>query len=223
MEEVDRTWLASLLERFILYPLSTKPSLFPASMTELLHLTREQLEAGLDHIRHSPGDAGRLDMIVRRPAENLREELHEGELNTAEGLAGDTWNIRRSSRAPDHPPSPERQITIMNSRMIALAAQGESRRALAGDQLYVDMDLSLDNIPPGTRLSLGSAILEVTDQIHTGCDKFVARFGVEAMKFVNSETGRSLRLRGMYARVAQPGTIRLGERMTKMKDEAIDV
>lgn len=182
----------------------------------ITHLTREQLEAGLDHIRLAPKDAGSLDLIVRRPSLNAREVIDVGELNPADGLAGDTWKLRDSSRMPAGGPHPDMQLNIMSSRTAALVAQVRERWALAGDQLFVDMDLSEANLPPWTKLALGTAIIQVTDQPHTGCGKFVERYGVDAMKFVNSPVGRSLRLRGLNARVIQPGTIRAGDVVRKL-------
>lgn len=167
----------------------------------------------------SPTDNGILEMIVRRPAEDQREELEIGELNRKEGLAGDAWEARMRAEQPDGELDPETQLTLMNSRMVALAAQEKSRWALAGDQLFVDMDLSQENLPPGTHLSIGSAVVVISAMPHTGCSKFISRFGVEAMKFVNSEEGRALRLRGVYARVEKPGTIHRGDTVRKGKDE----
>jgi MOSC domain-containing protein len=180
------------------------------------HLTAEQLQMGLDHIRRSPSDGGVLDLIVRRPTVNEREVLEQAELDLVEGLVGDTWNRRRSKSTPDGSPNIEMQITVINSRAASLVARDESRWQLAGDQLYIDMDLSAANLPAGTRLQLGAAIIEVTAPPHLGCQKFVARFGLEAMKFVNSPLGRELRLRGLHARVVQPGTIRRGDRAHKV-------
>jgi hypothetical protein len=174
------------------------------------HLTMEELEAGLDEIRQSPKDEGVLELIVRRPQRDEREVLEEGELHLAEGLLGDSWRRRGSSRTSDGSSHPEMQLNIMNARAIALIAQQRERWPLAGDQLFVDMDLSAENLPAGTRLALGSAIVEVTAQPHTGCKKFVARFGLDAMKFVNSPVGKQLHLRGINARVVQPGVIRVG-------------
>jgi hypothetical protein len=170
----------------------------------------EELEAGLEEIRRSPQDGGLLELIVRRPRVNEREVLEEGELHTAEGLVGDSWNRRSSSRTPDGKAHPEMQLNIMNSRVIALVAQHKERWPLAGDQLFIDMDLSDENLPAGTRLAVGSAVIEVTALPHTGCKKFVARFGLDAMKFVNSPLGKRLHLRGINARVIQPGAIRVG-------------
>jgi hypothetical protein len=176
----------------------------------------EALEAGLEHIRQSPRDNGRIRMIVRRPQIEEREVLDVGELDLVEGLVGDTWRSRQSSRTPDGSPHPDMQLNIMNARVIALVAQATERWPLAGDQLYLDMDLSADNLPPGTRLALGAAVLAVTAQPHTGCHKFMARFGPAALKFVNSPVGKLLHLRGINAKVVQPGVIRVGDIARRM-------
>lgn len=182
----------------------------------MTHLTRPQLEAGLPHILQSPRDDGRLVMIVRRPAVDAREILSEGQLDLALGLTGDTWSARPSRRTPDNSPHPDMQLNIINARLISLLASEPETQALAGDQLYLDLDLSLENLPPGTRLALGEAVIEITAQPHTGCDKFAARFGREALKFVNSPQGKSLRLRGANAKVVQPGLLRPGDRVRKL-------
>jgi hypothetical protein len=185
-------------------------------MADVKYLTWEELEAGLEHIRLSPKDNGVLQLIVRRPRVGEREVLDMGELDLLEGLVGDTWIIRGSTRTPDGSSHPDMQLNLMNSRVVALVAQDRGRWQLAGDQLYVDLDLSADNLPPGARLALGSAVLEVTAQPHTGCQKFVARFGLEAMQFVNSPLGRRLNLRGINAKVVQPGVIRVGDVVRKV-------
>jgi MOSC domain-containing protein YiiM len=175
-----------------------------------------ELEAGMDYIRQSPKDQGTLRMIVRRPSVDEREVLREGELSLEEGLVGDTWKIRVNKHSSDGRANPNKQITIMNARTIALLAQVQERWPLAGDQLYADFDLSDDNLPPGTRLAIGSAILEVSADPHTGCDKFSARFGLEALKFVNSPEGKRLHLRGINTKVRQAGTIRVGDAIRKV-------
>jgi hypothetical protein len=180
------------------------------------HLTMEELEAGLDDIRRSPKNEGALELIVRRPSLGERESLTEGELDVAQGLVGDTWSTRGSRRSKDGLAHPEMQINVMNSRVIALVAQERERWHLAGDQLFVDLDLSGENLPPGTRLAVGSAVIEVTPEPHTGCEKFVSRFGVDAMKFVNSPLGRQLNLRGINAKVVQPGVIRVCDLAKKL-------
>jgi MOSC domain-containing protein YiiM len=168
----------------------------------------EDLHAGLPEILQSPTSEGTVELVVRRPSEGEREVLEEGLLDPEHGLVGDRWT--------DKPRHPDTQLTLINARAIALMAGDRDRWALAGDQLYVDLDLSHENLPPGTRLEVGSALLEVTDHLHTGCAKFTERFGSEAIKFVNKSPGRELRLRGMYARVVEPGTVRPGDAIRKL-------
>ena len=187
-----------------------------AATLEAKHLTMAELEAGLVEIRRSPKDEGLLHLIVRRPQTDAREVLQEGQLDLAEGLVGDTWKERGSTRMDDGSAHPDMQLNIMNARAAQLVAQDKDRWQLAGDQLYIDLDLSDENLPPGTRLAIGSAIVQVTDQPHNGCKKFVARFGMDAMVFVNSEVGKQLHLRGINAKVVQPGTIRAGDVVKKL-------
>jgi len=179
------------------------------------HLTMAELEAGLDEIKRSPKDEGAVELIVRRPQIDEREVLQEGELSLLEGLVGDSWITRGSSRTPDGSPHPEMQLNVMNSRAVALVAQSKDRWPLAGDQIYLDLDLSDQNLPSGTNLALGSAVIEVCAPPHTGCQKFVARFGLDAMKFVNSPLGRELHLRGINAKVVKPGVFRVGDVVRK--------
>jgi hypothetical protein len=181
----------------------------------MVHPTQSELEAGLEQVREAPKDRGVLAMIVRRPQVGARDVLDEAELNLVEGLAGDTWRHRQSKRTDDGSPHPDMQLNIIGARAVHLMAKDKSRWPLAGDQLIIDLDLSGANLPPGTRLAIGSAIIEVTAQPHTGCVKFVERFGVDAHKLVNSPIGRTLNLRGINARVVQPGTIRVGDAVTK--------
>ena len=187
-------------------------------MLNVHHLSFEELEAGLDDVRRSPKDNGSLRMIVRRPAEDEREVLQEGILTLEEGLAGDTWKNRYSRRTPDGSANPDAQVTIMNARAVALLAQSEERWPLAGDQLFVDMELSDENLPAGTRLAIGSAVVEVTAVPHTGCDKFAARYGTAATKFVNSNEGKRLHLRGINTKVVQAGTIHVGDVVRKVPE-----
>jgi hypothetical protein len=183
-------------------------------------LTAAELLAGLDAIRQSPRTVGTLEAIVRRPALELRELLTMGYLDPAEGLAGDNWKERPSTRTPDRSPHPDMQLTLMNVRVIALIAQQRDRWPLAGDQLYVDFDLSTENLPPGARLVIGAAVVEITTQPHTGCYKFAARFGEDALRWVNSSLGRELRLRGANARVIEAGEIRPGDQVHRLPDPA---
>jgi hypothetical protein len=180
-------------------------------MAEVKHLSLSELEAGLESIRGAPKDDGRLELIVRRPEVGEREALEAGELDLTEGLVGDNWKTRGSSRTADRSAHPEMQLNVMSARVIALLAMEKERWQLAGDQLFIDLDLSLENLPPGTRLTVGEAVIEVTAQPHTGCAKFMERYGKEALKFVNSEEGKRLRLRGLNAKVVQAGAIRVGD------------
>jgi hypothetical protein len=142
---------------------------------------------------------------------DAREVLEEGMLDVEQGLVGDTWSQRSSIRTPDGSPHPDMQLNLINSRFSRLIAGSDDRAALAGDQLHLDLDLSGANLPPGTRLHMGNAVIEVTDQPHTGCHKFSGRFGLDALRMVNSDAGRELHLRGINARVVVPGAIRRGD------------
>ncbi|MFA6956721.1 MAG: MOSC domain-containing protein [Thermoanaerobaculia bacterium] len=180
------------------------------------HLTETELEAGLPLILKSPKARGTLELIVRRPRADERETLAEAQLDLRSGLAGDNWIHRRSSRTEDGSPHPDTQLTLMSVRVVALLARTKDRWPLAGDQLYVDLDLSASNLPPGTRLKVGSAVVEITAQPHTGCSKFTARFGLDAPRFVNGPARKELRMRGVYAKVIEAGTIRPGDAVIKL-------
>jgi len=172
------------------------------------HLTTEEIGAKLQFVIESPKDDGVLELIVRRPKTNEREELETGELDVEKGLVGDDWIERDGNH--------ETQITIMNSRIAELLAQDKDRRKLAGDQLFIDLNLTDENLPIGTKLEIGSAVLETTAVPHNGCKKFVERFGLDAMKFVNSPVGKKYHLRGIYAKVIKSGTIRQGDTVKKI-------
>lgn len=169
----------------------------------------DELQERLAHILGSPRDEGRLEMVVRRPAEDEREVVAEALIEPGHGVVGDSWSSRQR-------PNPEAEVTLMNARCIALLAGDVDRWQLAGDQLFVDMDLSETNLPPGSRLRIGSALLEASAKPHTGCSKFSARFGLEALRFVNSAEGRAARLRGLNARVVEGGSVSVGDRVAKV-------
>jgi hypothetical protein len=180
------------------------------------HRDLAALEAGLDEIRDAPSERGRVELMCRRPATEERELIDEAVLDTEMGLVGDNWRTRGSKATDDGSAHPLMQLTLMNARSAALIAGQPERRQLAGDQFFVDFDLSVENIPPGTRLTLGQATIEITEIPHRGCGKFSARFGVDALKFVNSEVGRELNLRGVNARIIEAGVVRTGDAITKL-------
>lgn len=186
------------------------------STDAVAHLGIEQLNAGLDRIRRSPADAGPLLTIVQRPAVDRRKVVAAGRLDVEGGLIGDTWKDRGSASTADGSANPEAQITIINSRALQLMAQSEDRWPLAGDQLVVDIDMSEANLPPGQWLSIGSAVLEISAEPHTGCVKFARRFGNDALRFVSTPTGQAMRLRGVNARVVRSGQIRAGDIVAKV-------
>ena len=183
---------------------------------EIEHLTLADLEAGLDHVRDSPKEQGVLELIVSRPEEDAREVMALADLDIELGLVGDTWQDRPSARSADGKAHPDMQITIMNSRVAALVAGDKERWQLSGDQLFADIDLSAENMPPGTRISVGPAILEATDQPHTGCKKFSARFGIDALQLISSPIGKELQLRGINCKVVQGGEIKPGDIVRKV-------
>jgi hypothetical protein len=180
------------------------------------HLSLAALEAGLDFILQSPKETGVLEQIASRPGVDRRQVLEVATLDPEGGLVGDDWIVRGSRRTPDKSPHPNMQIAMINSRVIALLAGTKERWALAGDQLYLDLDLSTANLPHGTHLEIGDAILEITPQPHTGCGKFAERFGSDAVKFVNGSEYRDLNLRGVYAKVVRGSEVRTGDMVKKI-------
>jgi hypothetical protein len=185
-------------------------------MEKPIHLSLAELEAGLAFILQSPKESGVLELIISRPGVDQRQVMEEATLDPGEGLVGDDWMARGSWRTPDKSPHPHMQIAIMNSRVIALITGTKERWALAGDQLYLDLDLSTTNLPHGTQLGIGDALLEITPQPHTGCGKFAERFGSDAVMFVNGHEYKDLNLRGVYARVVDGGDIRTGDEVKKI-------
>lgn len=178
--------------------------------------TESEINVGLDHVKHSPSDNGLLRSIVIRPASDMRVRLQECRLSPEGGTEGDLWAKGCWLSLPDGKPHPDVQIAIINSRLIDLLAGSLARWELAGDNLYVDLDLSRDNLAPGRQLQIGECVLEITDQEHKGCDKFRDRYGMDAVRFVNSPLGKHLRLRGIYAKVIHSGIVRVGDTIKKL-------
>lgn len=173
--------------------------------------TDRDLDIFLDDVRAAPRDAGSVVSIILRPGVDLREEVDEGILTVEDGLVGDDWRARASRASSDRYADANSQLTLMSTRVLAAICPDRSRWPLAGDQVLVDLDLSEENLPPGTRLTMGDAEVEVTPLPHTGCAKFSARFGSDALRWINNPTGRALRMRGMYVRVVRGGTIHVGD------------
>ena len=183
---------------------------------EAKHLSTDELESGLPQIKQSPKESGELQLIARRPAIGERDLIDEGELDTDEGLVGDNWATRGQQSDPPREPKLLAQLTLMNARAAQLVSGSKERWPLAGDQLYVDFDIGRDNLPIGSKVRIGDdAIVEVTEEPHPGCKKFVERFGMDAMEFVNSDEGKQMCLRGINTRIVQSGMIRVGDKITK--------
>lgn len=182
----------------------------------VVFMSMDELMRGLEYIKQSPGESGKVELIVCRPEVGEREECEHAELNTDHGLVGDNWLARGYKKNRDGAAHPDMQLNLMNARAIALIAGSRERWKLAGDQLFVDLDLSHDNLPPGTQLGIGSAVIEITAEPHLGCRKFMERFGRDAVTFVNSEQGRALNLRGVNAKVVKPGELKVGATVHKL-------
>lgn len=174
------------------------------------------LEASLSNIKKSPAQQGVVDLIVCRPQTNTRQGLDAGELTVEEGLVSDNWKLS-AAKSKDQAVHQNTQLALINSRVIAAIENNKDRWQLAGDQFYVDFDLSKGNVPSGTRLKIGAAIIEVTEEPHLGCKKFAERFGKDAVRFVNSSVGKSLNLRGIHARVISPGKVTVGFCIEKLE------
>ncbi|HYO42973.1 MAG TPA: hypothetical protein VES19_07200 [Candidatus Limnocylindrales bacterium] len=196
-------------------PAATTPA--PADRPETAEPRPDRdFEPFLASVREAPADGGRVELLVRRPDHRLRQLADEVALEPASGVAGDNWSARPSRTTPDGSPDPEDQVTIMSTRVLAAIAPDRDTWPLAGDQVYVDADLSAANLPPGTRVALGTAILVISEKPHTGCAKFSARFGSDALRWINSATGRELRMRGVNARIEQAGVVRVGDALRKV-------
>jgi len=170
-------------------------------------------DAHLANVQAAPRDVGPVELIVRRPAVDEREILDAAQLHRDGGLAGDRWAARDRATTPVYLSS---QLTVISTRVLRAIEPDSGRWPLAGDQLYVDLDLSEANLPAGSRLAVGTSVIEVSETPHTGCAKFSSRFGSEALRWINSPTGRAHRMRGLNARVVEPGTVRTGDAIRKL-------
>jgi hypothetical protein len=181
----------------------------------MTHKTATELETGMASVMDAPANEGQVRLVVRRPGKGEREILSEGEFDLERGLVGDDW-INRPGLKSDVP-SPFAQVTVMNARYAELiAGDSPGQWALAGDQLYVDFDISKTNLPPGAQLRVGEIVLEIQPEPHTGCVQFSGRFGSDALRATNDERGRQLRLRGVNATIIEPGLVRPGDIVARL-------
>jgi hypothetical protein len=181
------------------------------------HRTLEELEAEVGHVRAAPQEAGKIEHLVRRPQPFEREVVQELTFSVRDGVVGDCWSTKPSSKTPDGSPHKGKQVTLMNARVIALIAGEREHWSVSGDQIHVDLDLSKRNLPVGTRLRVGTAILEVSDAPHIGSEKFQERFGKDALRFLSTKEGLERRMRGMNCFVLHGGTVRKGEAIRVMR------
>ncbi len=167
------------------------------------HLALDEIEAGWDRLPSPPTDTGRVALIVARRADGVRETPERARLSPEEGVPGDRW-ARRTSHRPDM------QLAVMRRDVAELLANGQPITH-AGDNLFVDLDLSGRNLPAGTRLRVGQALVEVSAEPHDGCRKFMGRFGQAALRFISDRTRRACHLRGIYWTVTEPGDVAVGD------------
>ena len=178
-----------------------------------LHVSRESLDPHLPTLRALSSEQGTLELIVVRPTEGERELPDAAELTIEDGLVGDRWTQRID---PDGNVHRDNQLTIASTHLLGLIAEPE-RWPLAGDNLLVDIGLDKESLPTGSRLAIGdTVVVQISEEPHTGCAKFSARFGSDALKFINSPEGRELRLRGVNAHVIVPGTVSTGDTVRRI-------
>ena len=178
--------------------------------------SRDELLESLPYILSAPADEGQVRAIVIRPAAGQRRMLDRVDVSARGGLEGDHWAEGCWLSTEDGAPHPDVQVCIMSARCIEAIAGPEANWAAAGDNLFIDMDLSPENLPPGTRVAIGTVELILTAEPHNGCQSFIDRYGRDACVFVNTGPGKANRLRGIYGRVTRDGTIRRGDVMRKI-------
>lgn len=183
----------------------------------MTHVTTAIIEKQLPYVEASPKDNGVIKLIVVRPKTNKRQILDSCFISYEKGMEGDNWTLGCWKTTEDGSPHPDVQIAITNYRIHEIFSNLDKDRALAGDNLFVDLDLSERNLKAGDRLALGSAIIKITSVPHNGCGKFKERFGIDALKFVNSPIGKQMHLRGIYAKVIQNGIVSVNDTIKKIE------
>lgn len=179
-------------------------------------VTQPEIDQRLSSVLDSPKDQGTVEMIVVRPFKNQRKTLIHVLFSPEAGVTGDNWKTQCWKKLNDGQSDPDVQVAIMNARMIDMLTDDKAHWPLAGDQLFVDFDLSVTNLSPGDQLQIGDAVLQITAEPHRGCSKFKQRFGELAMHCVNSAQGDAHRLRGIYAKIISAGNVSVGDVIHKI-------
>ncbi len=171
------------------------------------HLPMEDLLKRLAALPRAPRDRGEIAALFARPGSNERTPIEKANLTAAGGMPGDRWSRPREGK-PD--PRPDKMLATMQAGVARMIANGQPL-GLFGDNLYLDLDLSAANLPAGTRLRAGGAVLEVTPEPHNGCLKFKARVGADALRLVSRKEDRHRNLRGIYLKVIEDGLVAAGD------------
>ena len=182
-------------------------------MTEI---SRIQLDQALPDVMAAPKDRAAIGMLCLRPERNQRKFVDQIEVSPQKGIAGERWLESPWLTTPEGAPHPGIQISILQQRVLDLVWQDRENTPHPGDTFVVDMDLSHDNLPVGQLLSVGTAILKVSDVFNDGCVKWKARYGAAAKDWIVADDHPKLRLRGVLCSVERAGLLKAGDFLTKI-------